>query len=161
MFETVVGWFIITNTTLQLAWFVWSYRNHHRKHYTDDTVDSQEIELYDRVKEYYDIHYQNEKETKTRNEMWSDFTTPATSPEFEKFTSHLQDAEQIKSWKDDLPRPSEMNPPTKFDDGTWANLPRNKSVISTPKDPKRGKDGKYNPKDINGFADDFFNIDQG
>ncbi len=131
MFEIVVGIFIITNTTLQLGWFWWSYKNHHRKHYTDDTVDSQEIELYDRIKEYYDTRYQNEKETKERNEAWKEFAEHSPAPE--------QSSNEL--------------------DKDWSG-PKEKEKEPQPQ-PQRGKDGKYDHKEIDGDFDGFFNEDQG
>ena len=36
IFEIITSIAIIANTLLQSSWFIWSYREHHRKHYTDD-----------------------------------------------------------------------------------------------------------------------------
>ncbi len=30
---------VLWNAVLQSSWFVWSYREHHRKHYLDDKKD--------------------------------------------------------------------------------------------------------------------------
>jgi len=34
------------NLILQTSWFIWSYKNHHRKHYLDDEIKD-DRELYE------------------------------------------------------------------------------------------------------------------
>ena len=58
MLETIIAVGVIGNFTLQLGWFIWSYRVHHRKHFTDAPMDiisaSSEIDILDNLKEYVD-----------------------------------------------------------------------------------------------------------
>jgi len=57
MIEVIILIGVWGNLMLQSAWFFWSYKFPHRKHYTDDV----EIDLIDKLDEYFETKLQNEK----------------------------------------------------------------------------------------------------
>lgn len=58
------------NVILQANWFIWSYKEHHRKHYLDD---AQEIDMFDKVNDFYNKKKKEEIEAHKAKLNWKEF----------------------------------------------------------------------------------------
>ena len=73
MIEAFVLAFVAWNALLQTGWFIWSYRIHHRKHFTEDldTPDTNFDTLI--VQEERDYYKQQYEDLLARQRAWDTF----------------------------------------------------------------------------------------
>ena len=81
MIEIIIMIGVLWNAGLQTYWFFWSKKIEKRKHFTD----GDEIDLHDRVEEYFQLRIHNERVIADRDKMWEEFrATPNVALDSEK-----------------------------------------------------------------------------
>lgn len=132
MVEIIVMIGVIGNFVLQLIWFAWSYNVNKRKHYADD---EKEIEFHDRIEEYLQLRIHNEQVIKDRDKLWSDFIPSSKSEGTKK-----QEKSQFNTFLEPFVGINDIE------------------NINQPNQPEKLENGKYNPDEIEGRLDSFFEI---
>lgn len=120
---------VLGNFFLQTYWFYWSHKIQERKHFTDEAQETK------RIVELFDEEYLK------RKKEWINFTPPSNSPE---------EAEPVASSYEFPP----VYKTIKFDDVDKTTY-QHQHQHQHRHHPEKKR--KYNPDDIDGALDNFFN----
>ena len=108
--EIAVLIFVAGNFFLQSFWWRWSYKIHHRKHFTDSDANGAEIDFITNLEEYLDLKIKNEMTIKKRDEEWSEFIsqTPKTPiTDWRNPDDHAEPLDGLNSQNSHLEKDSE------------------------------------------------------
>jgi len=136
MIEIAVLFFVAGNFFLQSSWWIWSYKIHNRKHFTDSEAASTEIDLIHSIQSYVDAKVENELIIKARDKEWSEFMKiqkdSAERKELEDFVPYDDFKDFDKDFKE-----------TEITEDPNAHL-------------ERDEKGNFNPAHIEGALDGLF-----